>query len=393
MMQSISWHLEFRKKLRKNLMSIWKSWIIEKDINSDGKNGEFEQGLNARNENLGKLLCCRPQSRSHCTEWKVPGRWIENQPRTWVAKHLEFPRIWIDGWVASRKTRLKLFREWMGKWQDEDTTWWFVCENVRHVFHQVFVDQSFELQGFRILRCLHQCCIDARSNRWRNLWKYFDVSTAQDFDDSRQQWKERGKYQSTDKNFVGQARDKHFFFPTERHQSVYLQTVLSQFKTRTVIMCGLISFGSADRQIRKLKILSETWKSESNLFSQMSYQCWEISGDILSWIKNIRSLFDAMTMKHLNSMSTPWSNRQESSRNETDLTEKLDSQEHRGVQTAGRVTDPKTKLKKIARYLKGRQRSLLNFFWCENWTTSFIWSSIQIGLEIQKQGASRRTLC
>ena len=36
-------------------------------------------------------------------------------------------------------------------------------------FYQVFVGQSCELQGFRITRCRHQCCIYARSNRRGNL--------------------------------------------------------------------------------------------------------------------------------------------------------------------------------------------------------------------------------
>ena len=102
-----------------------------------------------------------------------------------------------------------------------------------------------------------------------------------------------------------------------------------------------------------------------------------------------KSLLDAMAMKHCKSMAAPGSNGQESSRNVTDFTEKLDPQEHRefrsgaGIcqkmteqrfdiafstkeimrEAAGPTTASKTKLKRIARYLKGRQRCVLNFPW------------------------------
>ena len=88
-------------------------------------------------------------------------------------------------------------------------------------------------------------------------------------------------------------------------------------------------------------------------------------------------------------MATPGPKRQESSRNVAELTEKLDPQEHRefrsgdGIcqkmtekrfdiafstkeimrEAAGPTTASKTKLKRIARYLKGRQRFVLNFPW------------------------------
>ena len=103
----------------------------------------------------------------------------------------------------------------------------------------------------------------------------------------------------------------------------------------------------------------------------------------------VKSLLGAMTMNHCKSMATPGSNGQESSRNVADLTEKLDLQEDRefrsgaGIcqyvtgqrfdsafrtkeimrEAAGPTTASKTKLKRIARYLKGRQRCVLNFPW------------------------------
>ena len=62
---------------------------------------------------------------------------------------------------------------WVDEWQDDFVcvssrprgSEMICCGNGRHVFHQVFVGQGCELQGFRITRCRHQCCIYARSNR------------------------------------------------------------------------------------------------------------------------------------------------------------------------------------------------------------------------------------
>ena len=94
-------------------------------------------------------------------------------------------------------------------------------------------------------------------------------------------------------------------------------------------------------------------------------------------------------MNHCKSMAAPGSKGQESSRNVADSTEKLDPQEHRefrsgaGIcqkiteppfdtafstkeimkEAAGPTTASKTKLKRIARHLKGRQRCVLNFAW------------------------------
>ena len=103
----------------------------------------------------------------------------------------------------------------------------------------------------------------------------------------------------------------------------------------------------------------------------------------------VKSLLDAMAMNHCKSMATPGSKGQESNRNVADLTEKLDPQEHRefrsgaGIcqymteqrfdiafstkeimrEAAGPTTASKTKLKRIPRYLEGRQRCVLNFPW------------------------------
>ena len=103
----------------------------------------------------------------------------------------------------------------------------------------------------------------------------------------------------------------------------------------------------------------------------------------------VKSLLDATAMDHCTSMATPGSKGQESSRNVADSTEKLGPQEHRefrpvsGIcqymteqrfdiafstkkimrEAAGPTTASETKLKRIARYLKGRQRCVLNFPW------------------------------
>ena len=99
----------------------------------------------------------------------------------------------------------------------------------------------------------------------------------------------------------------------------------------------------------------------------------------------VRSLLDTTGMNQCKSMATPGSKDQE--RQATN--DKLDPQEHREFRSgagicqnmteqrfdiafstkeimrdvAGPTTASKTKLKRIARYLKGRQRCELNFLW------------------------------
>ena len=99
----------------------------------------------------------------------------------------------------------------------------------------------------------------------------------------------------------------------------------------------------------------------------------------------VKSSFDAIAMNHCKSMATAGSKKHEGN----SATEKLDAKEHRefrycaGIcqymteqrfdigfstkdimrEAAGPSTASKTKLKRIARYLKGRQRCVLNFPW------------------------------
>ena len=106
----------------------------------------------------------------------------------------------------------------------------------------------------------------------------------------------------------------------------------------------------------------------------------------------IQSLLDAMAMNHCKSMATLGSKGQKGN----NAMEKLDAKEHgeprsgAGIcqymteqrfdiafstkeimrEAAGPTTASKTKLKRIARYLKGRQRCVLNFPGWESWPTS-----------------------
>ena len=96
-----------------------------------------------------------------------------------------------------------------------------------------------------------------------------------------------------------------------------------------------------------------------------------------------KSLLDAMAINHCKSTATLRSKGQESSRNVADSTEILDPQEHRefrsgagicqymteqrlqypGNHERGPTTASKTKRMRIARFLKGRQRYVLNLPW------------------------------
>ena len=95
----------------------------------------------------------------------------------------------------------------------------------------------------------------------------------------------------------------------------------------------------------------------------------------------VKKFLDATAMNHCKSMATPGSKGQEKCRNVEDLTEKLDP----GIcqymterrfdiafstmeimrEAAGPTTASKTKWKRIARYLKGRQRCVLNSPWVD----------------------------
>ena len=128
----------------------------------------------------------------------------------------------------------------------------------------------------------------------------------------------------------------------------------------------------------------------------------------------VKSLLDAMAMNHCKSMATPGSKGQESSRNVADSTEKLDSQEHQEFRSSAGIcqyrtvqrfdiafrtkeimreaarptTDSKTKLKRIAGYLKGHWRCVLNFPWVgklDDVIHVTVW--MQTGLETPRQGA------
>ena len=99
----------------------------------------------------------------------------------------------------------------------------------------------------------------------------------------------------------------------------------------------------------------------------------------------VKSLLDATAMNHCKTMTTPGSKGEEGN----SATEKLDAKEHRDFRSGagicqympeqrfdiafsrkeimreadGPTTTSKTKLKRLARYLKGRMRCVLNFPW------------------------------
>ena len=103
----------------------------------------------------------------------------------------------------------------------------------------------------------------------------------------------------------------------------------------------------------------------------------------------MKSSLHAMAIIHCKSMAILGSKGQECSRNMANLIEQLDPQEHRefrsgaGIcqnmtgqrfefsfstkeimrEAAGPTTASRTKLKRLARYFKGRKRCVLNFFW------------------------------
>ena len=124
------------------------------------------------------------------TSAEIALHWVESSRKmNWRSvENLSYETCWIsthlNWWMSFLQENTPM--TWFGLMNDEVTGWGhdFVCVSSRprgsemiclregrHVFHQVLVDQSCELQGFRITRCRHQCCIHARSNRWGNLWE------------------------------------------------------------------------------------------------------------------------------------------------------------------------------------------------------------------------------
>ena len=130
------------------------------------------------------------------------------------------------------------------------------------------------------------------------------------------------------------------------------------------------------------------------------------------------SLLDAMAMNHCQSTATPGSKGQESSHVKTEkvgpkgttrvpiwcwtlsvhdrttLRHCLQYEGNHEREAAGPTTASKTKLKRIARYLKGRQRCVLNFPYVGKLDhVIHVISWIQTGLETQREGAPRPEEC
>ena len=139
---------------------------------------------------------------------------------------------------------------------------------------------------------------------------------------------------------------------------------------------------------------------------------WHIELD--QWY--VRSLMDTTRMNRCKSMATPGSKDQE----KQTTNEKLDPQEHREFRSgagicqymteqrfdnsfstkeivrdaAGPTTTSKTKLRRIRRYLKGRQRCVLNFPWVGKLDDVIhVTVDMQIRLETRRQGDPGVEVC
>ena len=162
---------------------------------------------------------------------------------------------------------------------------WFVCGNARHVFHQIFVGQGCELQGFRITRRWHQCCIYAHSNRWGNLcesafrYQEFKIWATQ----GSSEWNEE-IIKALERVLMRQNRDKYAF-----QQNDIIPCFYKRFCDKSdleqhgddFLVCGLTSNLEllADEfknhfLVKKAEIVSlKTCATEWNSFSQTSHQC------------------------------------------------------------------------------------------------------------------------
>ena len=72
-----------------------------------------------------------------------------------------YDMVWVDEWRGDRVRSRLLCASGQGR----GTPGRLVCGKARHVFHQVFVGKSSELQGLWNPCHRHFCCIHARSNR------------------------------------------------------------------------------------------------------------------------------------------------------------------------------------------------------------------------------------
>ena len=62
---------------------------------------------------------CWPQQRSHCTEWKVSGKWLESRPRTGVENMLNFDAFELVHKLPPGKNAYDML--WVDKWRGDRT--------------------------------------------------------------------------------------------------------------------------------------------------------------------------------------------------------------------------------------------------------------------------------
>ena len=150
------------------------------------------------------------------------------------------------------------------------------------------------------------------------------------------EWNEESK--ALARVLMQQAR-VNYAFPTERHQSVHLQTALRQVglgtaRRRFSGVCGLTSnldFLAGEFKNHFLVKTAEVVSSRPEHQQETHFLKRRISVENFGWHveldqRYVKSLLDAMAMNHCKSMATPGSKGQESSHVGT---ENLDPQEHR----------------------------------------------------------------
>ena len=272
---------------------------------------------------------------------------------------------------------------------------------------------------------LHLCTLEQMR---KFMWKCLQVSRVQDLGDSRQQWMERGNHQSTGKSSHA-TKSWQICFPTERHHSVFLQTVLWQVGLGTARrrFSGVwinIQFGVVGRWIQESFFGKEGGNCElENLRNRMKLifsnvaSVWMILGGILSWIKGMRQV-RLMHWRWIIASRWPLLDRKDGRA----ATWWLKSWIRRNIKSSDQVlapisvwqkntsTLPSVRMKSWEREQDPPQpqgqnwresrvisKDVCDVHWIslgwKSWAASSMWPWMQTGLETQRQGAPRLEEC
>ena len=267
------------------------------------KRWESEQGASAGNETYWRRLSNFFVTRHLSTSAEIALHWVENSRKmNWKpVENLSCETCWIstrlDWWISCLQ-EITLWHGlvwWMARWPGEVLKLCAIVqgrddlrERQARFSSSICWPKLVSCKDFDLLitRCRHQCCIFARSNRWgifcESALRYqeFNMLATQ----GSSEWNEE-RIKALARVLMRQARDK-FAFPTERHQFVYLLTVLWQFGPGTARrrISGVwinIQFGIVGRwNLYQVMILEswncepQAWASEWNSPSQTSHQCW-----------------------------------------------------------------------------------------------------------------------